>query len=157
MNIIEDIRDALLHAVEKRSPPPRTPTDLWTALKDSWCELPPGYLETLIESMSRRVAALLRAVQQEHFPAYERNKTRLIQLLTQKMAAEGIETRAATGNADTYIVRCGLEKATSHPIVAITGTCHVTYCITNGAPLEEEELEFDQITEKYAEIYYEQV
>ncbi|GBM23321.1 hypothetical protein AVEN_97734-1 [Araneus ventricosus] len=35
MNIIEDIRDALLHAVEKRSPPPRTPMDLLTALKDS--------------------------------------------------------------------------------------------------------------------------
>ncbi|GBN39395.1 hypothetical protein AVEN_154332-1 [Araneus ventricosus] len=44
MNIIEDIRDALLHAVEKRSPPPRTPMDLLTALQDSWCEFPPGYL-----------------------------------------------------------------------------------------------------------------
>ncbi|GBM12430.1 hypothetical protein AVEN_55273-1 [Araneus ventricosus] len=32
------------------------------------------------------------------------------------MAAEGIETRVATGEADTYIVR-----AISHPIVAITG------------------------------------
>ncbi|GBN82920.1 hypothetical protein AVEN_125326-1 [Araneus ventricosus] len=44
MNIIEDIRDALLHAVENRSPPPRTPMDLWTVLKDEWCELPPRYL-----------------------------------------------------------------------------------------------------------------
>ncbi|GBM53784.1 hypothetical protein AVEN_145353-1 [Araneus ventricosus] len=35
MNIIEVIRDALLHAVEKRSPPPRTPMDLLTALQDS--------------------------------------------------------------------------------------------------------------------------
>ncbi|GBL75228.1 hypothetical protein AVEN_194462-1 [Araneus ventricosus] len=61
MNIIEDIRDALLHAVENTPPPPRTPMDLWSALQDSWCELPPGYLQTLIESMSRRVAALLRA------------------------------------------------------------------------------------------------
>ncbi|GBL91156.1 hypothetical protein AVEN_195071-1 [Araneus ventricosus] len=41
MNIIEDIRDALLHTVENRSPPPRTPMDLWTVLKDEWCELPP--------------------------------------------------------------------------------------------------------------------
>ncbi|GBN23184.1 hypothetical protein AVEN_24768-1 [Araneus ventricosus] len=40
MNISEDIRDALLHAVEKRSPPPRTPMDLLTALQDSWCEFP---------------------------------------------------------------------------------------------------------------------
>ncbi|GBM07194.1 hypothetical protein AVEN_15434-1 [Araneus ventricosus] len=61
MNIIEDIRDALLHAVENRSQPPRTPMDLWTVLKDEWCELPPGYIQTLIESMPRRVAALLRA------------------------------------------------------------------------------------------------
>ncbi|GBL82973.1 hypothetical protein AVEN_106470-1 [Araneus ventricosus] len=59
MNIIEDIRDALLHAVENRSPPPRTPMDLWTVLKDEWCELPPGYLQTLVETMPRRVAALL--------------------------------------------------------------------------------------------------
>ncbi|GBO04244.1 hypothetical protein AVEN_212189-1 [Araneus ventricosus] len=61
MNITEDIRDALLHAVENRSPPPLTPMDLWTALQDSWCELLPGYLQTLIESLSRRVVALLRA------------------------------------------------------------------------------------------------
>ncbi|GBO19308.1 hypothetical protein AVEN_205706-1 [Araneus ventricosus] len=33
MNMIEDIRDALLHAVEKRSPPPRTPMDLLTSLR----------------------------------------------------------------------------------------------------------------------------
>ncbi|GBN41858.1 hypothetical protein AVEN_196760-1 [Araneus ventricosus] len=37
------------------------------------------------------------------------------------MAAEGIETRVATGDADTYIVRCELQKAISHPIVVITG------------------------------------
>ncbi|GBN06333.1 hypothetical protein AVEN_223667-1 [Araneus ventricosus] len=60
MNIIEDIRDALLHAVEKRSPPPRTPMDLLTVLQDSWCEKPPGCLQTLVETMSRRVAAVLR-------------------------------------------------------------------------------------------------
>ncbi|GBN40018.1 hypothetical protein AVEN_250885-1 [Araneus ventricosus] len=56
MNIIEDIRDALLHAVEKRSPPPRTPMDLLTALQDSWCEFPPGYLQTPVESIPRRFA-----------------------------------------------------------------------------------------------------
>ncbi|GBM38089.1 hypothetical protein AVEN_203215-1 [Araneus ventricosus] len=47
--------------------------------------------------------------------------TRLIHLLTQKMSSEGIETRVATGDSDVYIVKCGLEKAISHPIVAITG------------------------------------
>ncbi|GBL78697.1 hypothetical protein AVEN_65262-1 [Araneus ventricosus] len=61
MNIIEDTRDALLHAVEKRSPPLRTSMDLLTALQDSWCEKPPGCLQTLVETMPRRVAALLRA------------------------------------------------------------------------------------------------
>ncbi|GBN40941.1 hypothetical protein AVEN_94323-1 [Araneus ventricosus] len=49
--------DALLHAVEKRSPPPRTPMDLLTAL----CEFPPGYLQTPVKSMPRRFASLLRA------------------------------------------------------------------------------------------------
>ncbi|GBL75459.1 hypothetical protein AVEN_194636-1 [Araneus ventricosus] len=60
MNIIEDIWDALLHVVEKRSPPPRTSMDLLTALQDSWCEFPPGYLQTLVESMPHRFASLLR-------------------------------------------------------------------------------------------------
>ncbi|GBM78585.1 hypothetical protein AVEN_105176-1 [Araneus ventricosus] len=61
MNIIEDIRDALLHAVEKRSPPPRTSMDLLAALQDSWCEFPPGYLQTPVESMPRRFTSFLRA------------------------------------------------------------------------------------------------
>ncbi|GBL90720.1 hypothetical protein AVEN_203261-1 [Araneus ventricosus] len=59
MNIIEDIRDALLHAVENRSPPPRIPMDLWTVLKDEWCELPPRYLQTLVESIPHHVAAIM--------------------------------------------------------------------------------------------------
>ncbi|GBL60801.1 hypothetical protein AVEN_70676-1 [Araneus ventricosus] len=60
INIIGDIRDALLHAVEKRSPLPRTPMDLLTALQDSWCEFSRGYLQTPVESMTRRFASLLR-------------------------------------------------------------------------------------------------
>ncbi|GBO07046.1 hypothetical protein AVEN_118296-1 [Araneus ventricosus] len=61
MNIIEDIWDALLHVVEKRSPPPRTSIDLLTALQDSWCKFPSGYLQTLVESMPHRFASLLIA------------------------------------------------------------------------------------------------
>ncbi|GBL74422.1 hypothetical protein AVEN_44381-1 [Araneus ventricosus] len=61
MNIIEDIWDALQHVFEKRSPPPHTPMDLLTALQDSWCEFPPGYLQTLVESMPHPIASLLRA------------------------------------------------------------------------------------------------
>ncbi|GFV23496.1 transposable element Tcb2 transposase [Trichonephila clavipes] len=58
--IIEYIWDALQRAVQKRSPPPLTPIDLWTALQDSWCHLPPPLLQT-IESIPRRFAAFLRA------------------------------------------------------------------------------------------------
>ncbi|GBL85625.1 hypothetical protein AVEN_193094-1 [Araneus ventricosus] len=61
MNIIEDIWDALLHEKEKRSPPPSTHMDLLAALQDSWCEVPPGYLQTLVESMPHRFASFLRA------------------------------------------------------------------------------------------------
>ncbi|GBN69641.1 hypothetical protein AVEN_19044-1 [Araneus ventricosus] len=60
-------------------------------------------------------------IEQEHFLASGRTRTRLIQLLRQKMTSKGIETRVAKGDADTYIVRCGLEKAISHPTVAIIG------------------------------------
>ncbi|GBM72570.1 hypothetical protein AVEN_274257-1 [Araneus ventricosus] len=37
------------------------------------------------------------------------------------MASKGIDTRVATGDAETYCIMCGLEKAISHPIVVITG------------------------------------
>lgn len=60
-------------------------------------------------------------VQQEHFLANERNKTRLIHLLSEKMRAAGIETTVATGDADGTIVRCGLDKAAVHPTVVIVG------------------------------------
>ncbi|GFX74145.1 transposable element tcb2 transposase [Trichonephila clavipes] len=60
MNIIEYIWDALQRAVQKRSPLTLTP-DLWTALQDSWCQLPPALPQILIESIPRRVSALLRA------------------------------------------------------------------------------------------------
>ncbi|GBN21990.1 hypothetical protein AVEN_77726-1, partial [Araneus ventricosus] len=41
------------------------------------------------------------------------------------MAAKGTETRVATGDADTYIVRSGLEKATSHPKNCSSMTIHL--------------------------------
>ncbi|GBN85108.1 hypothetical protein AVEN_232750-1 [Araneus ventricosus] len=61
MNIIEPIWVALQCAVQKRSPPPGTPMNLWIALQDSWCEKPPGYLQTLVDIMPRRIASLLCA------------------------------------------------------------------------------------------------
>ncbi|GBN11908.1 hypothetical protein AVEN_263874-1 [Araneus ventricosus] len=57
--IIEPIWVALQCAVQKRSPTPGTPMRI--ALQDSWCEKPPGYLQTLVDTMARRVASLLCA------------------------------------------------------------------------------------------------
>ncbi|GFS47453.1 DDE_3 domain-containing protein [Trichonephila clavipes] len=57
---IEYIWDVLQRAVQKKSPLPLTPIDLWRALKDSLCQIPPALLQGLIESMPRCVAALLR-------------------------------------------------------------------------------------------------
>ncbi|GBN09884.1 hypothetical protein AVEN_158685-1 [Araneus ventricosus] len=61
MNIIELIWVALQCAVQKRSPPPGTPMDLRTALQDSCCGKPPGYLQTLVDTMPRCVVSLLCA------------------------------------------------------------------------------------------------
>ncbi|GBM68230.1 hypothetical protein AVEN_268714-1 [Araneus ventricosus] len=62
MNNIEDIWEAVLHAVEKRSQLSFTPMDLLTALQDSCCGFPTGYLQTLVESIPRRFGSLLRAL-----------------------------------------------------------------------------------------------
>ncbi|GBM05115.1 hypothetical protein AVEN_210820-1 [Araneus ventricosus] len=61
MNIIESIWVALQCAVQKKSLPSGTPIDLRTALRDSWCEKPPGYLQTLVDTMRRHVISLLCA------------------------------------------------------------------------------------------------
>ncbi|GFV89515.1 transposable element Tcb2 transposase [Trichonephila clavipes] len=61
MKTIEYIWDALQGVVQKRSPPSLTPTDLWTALQDSWCHLPPALLQTLIKSLPGRIETLMRA------------------------------------------------------------------------------------------------
>ncbi|KAG5861761.1 hypothetical protein JTB14_017139 [Gonioctena quinquepunctata] len=60
-------------------------------------------------------------VQQEHVLAIERNKTRLIHLLTKEMTTPGIETTGTTGDADGTIVGCGLDRAAVHPTVAMVG------------------------------------
>ncbi|GFT50561.1 transposable element tcb2 transposase [Trichonephila clavipes] len=45
MIITECIWDALKRAIQKRSPPPLTTNDLWTARQDSLCQLPPALLQ----------------------------------------------------------------------------------------------------------------
>lgn len=60
-NIIQHFWDALQRAVEKRSPLPCTPMDLWNDMQDSWCQWLSEGFQILIESMPHRVAALLHA------------------------------------------------------------------------------------------------
>ncbi|GBM69807.1 Voltage-dependent calcium channel type D subunit alpha-1 [Araneus ventricosus] len=85
-------------------------------LRSGW-----NFLDFVIVIIGLKARNQFVTVQQGLFLANERNKTWLIQLLTQKMASEGIETRVSTGDCDTYIVRSRLEKAISHPVVFITG------------------------------------
>lgn len=66
MGIIEHIWDAIQRAVRKRYPTPRTPFDLWTALNDSRCDLPPTHQHAFAKSMPRGVAALLRIFRVQH-------------------------------------------------------------------------------------------
>ncbi|KAG5872315.1 hypothetical protein JTB14_018312 [Gonioctena quinquepunctata] len=60
-------------------------------------------------------------IQQKHFFANERNKTRLIHLLAEKMTAAGIEITATTRHADGTIEGCGFKRAALHSTVAIFG------------------------------------
>lgn len=48
INIIEHIWDAFQCAVKTWSALPNTSMDMWTTQQDSWCELPPRYLQTLV-------------------------------------------------------------------------------------------------------------
>ncbi|KAJ8889443.1 hypothetical protein PR048_008942 [Dryococelus australis] len=64
---------------------------------------------------------MLASVQQENFLANEKNKTKLIELLVETLTARGIEASTATGDTDGRIVRCGLNKVTSHSFVVVIG------------------------------------
>ncbi|KAJ8889350.1 hypothetical protein PR048_008849 [Dryococelus australis] len=64
---------------------------------------------------------MLASVQQKDFLANEKNKTKLIELLVETLTARGIEASNATGDTDGSIVRCGLNKVTSHSSVVAIG------------------------------------
>ncbi|KAJ8894336.1 hypothetical protein PR048_006962 [Dryococelus australis] len=64
---------------------------------------------------------MLATVQQENFLANEKNKTKLIELLVETLTAREIEVSTATGDSDGSIVRCGLNKVTSHSSVFVIG------------------------------------
>ncbi|KAJ8890034.1 hypothetical protein PR048_009540 [Dryococelus australis] len=59
--------------------------------------------------------------QQENFLANVMNKTKLIELLVETLTVRGIEASSATGDTDDSIVRCGLNKVTSHSSVVVIG------------------------------------
>ena len=61
MNIIEHVWDQLDALVRARNPLPTNKEQLWVALQEEWENFPRKALETLYESMLRRVAALLKA------------------------------------------------------------------------------------------------
>ncbi|KAJ8897683.1 hypothetical protein PR048_003033 [Dryococelus australis] len=64
---------------------------------------------------------MLATVQQENFLANEKNKTKLIELLVETLTARGIEASTATRDADGSIVKCSLNKVTSHSSVVVIG------------------------------------
>lgn len=49
-NIIEQIWDAMQYAIWYRFRPLRTPVNFWTSQQDSWWELSPGYLQTILNN-----------------------------------------------------------------------------------------------------------
>jgi transposase len=61
MNIIEHVWDQLDALVRARNPLPRNKDELWQAIQEEWANFPRTALNTLFESMPRRVAALLKA------------------------------------------------------------------------------------------------
>ncbi|KAJ8868090.1 hypothetical protein PR048_031899 [Dryococelus australis] len=58
---------------------------------------------------------------QVNFLANEKNKTKLIELLVEMLNARGTKASTTTGDADGSIVRCGLNKVTSHSSVVVIG------------------------------------
>lgn len=49
-NIIEQIWDAIQYAIWYRFLPLRIPVNFWTSQQDSWWELSPGYLQTILNN-----------------------------------------------------------------------------------------------------------
>ncbi|KAJ8893800.1 hypothetical protein PR048_006401 [Dryococelus australis] len=58
---------------------------------------------------------------QQNFLANEKNKTKLIELLVETLTARTTEASTAIGDSDGSIVRCDLNKVTSHLSVVVIG------------------------------------
>ncbi|CAK5267780.1 unnamed protein product [Mycena citricolor] len=61
MNIIEHVWSHLDKKVRKRKPLPSNVEQLWTALQEEWARIDEGYIESLYDSMPRRIRALIAA------------------------------------------------------------------------------------------------
>lgn len=61
LNPIEHLWDEVERRLRGSSPLPKTLPELWTAVRDIWREIPVGVVRTLVESMPRRVAAVIAA------------------------------------------------------------------------------------------------
>ncbi|KAJ8872237.1 hypothetical protein PR048_025839 [Dryococelus australis] len=76
---------------------------------------------------------MLATVQQKDFLANEKNK--MVELLIEMLTARGIGVSTATGDTEGGIVRCDLNKVTSHsPVVVIGGDVDLLILLTALIP-----------------------
>ena len=59
LNPIEHVWDRLERGIRGRTTPPKTFSELAAAVKEEWLKLDPNYLENLVESMPRRIKAVI--------------------------------------------------------------------------------------------------
>ncbi|KAJ8866255.1 hypothetical protein PR048_032098 [Dryococelus australis] len=84
---------------------------------------------------------MLATVQQENFLANENNKTKLIELLVETLTARRIEASTATGDVDSSIVRCGLNKVTSYSVVVVIGDVDMLILLTALTPPDRNDIQ----------------
>ena len=61
LNPIEHVWNVLKIELAKYPTPPAGLTELWDRVQEQWLKIPLDYVTTLVESMPRRIAAVLRA------------------------------------------------------------------------------------------------
>ena len=61
LNPIENLWMVLKKAISKRCPPPKTLSDLQAVIRVGWEKIPIEIVQTLIESMPRRVKQVIKA------------------------------------------------------------------------------------------------
>jgi hypothetical protein len=61
LNIIENLWDYLDRQIRKRDPLPTNLDELWVAIQEEWNAIPQSYIDTLYDSMPRRVSQVYAA------------------------------------------------------------------------------------------------